>query len=200
VIFRYGEQKYMREMIREGQVRFMPAQTYLGPDNNAARRDEELNKHAYMAGKYTRITTADGKPIKVIGDVLRTVSGPGYHLACFSSVWDDQLFDEFEADTCIAVTAPEEFCKRLQAAGRAIFPAWYFHDNPVQYFDPYQQVRNEYFDAAMSKDFRFAYQNEYRVLWSQLGGRPISGAQFVNIGPAQDIMTMYDRGGNVISP
>lgn len=198
-LFRYGKRKYMQEMVEEGRVRFVPAETYSRDENNAARRDEELQKHAYMAGEYTTVTTLDGKSIPVIGDIQRTISGPNYHLVCFSCVWNEQLFDDFEADTCVVVTAPQELARRLESAGMATFPGWYFHYNPVQYFDPYQQSENEYFDAGMSKDFLFAYQYEYRFLWAQINAASIYGAQFVNIGPSQDIMNMYDKAGNKIS-
>ena len=50
----------------------------------------------------------------------------------------------------------------------------------------------------MSKDFQFAYQNEYRIIWSQMTASPVDGFQFVDIGPAQDIMKMYDRDGREI--
>ena len=191
VIFRYGERKHMREMVDKGRIRFSPAGSYDGEDNNSARRDDELRKHAYMAGQYTTIVTQGGQRLKVIGDIQRTVTGPQYHLVCFSCVWKPQLYEEFQSDTCVAVTDPREFARRVERAGCRVFPGWYFHDNPVQYFDPHEQRKKEPFDAAMSKDFRFAYQIEYRILWSQLGAPPVDGYQFVEIGPAHDIMTMY---------
>lgn len=136
--------------------------------------------------------------MKPIGDMRVTVSGPAYHLACFSCTWNDQLFDDFEADACAVITNPDEFVSRLEIAGKSVFQNWYFHHNPVQYFDPYFRLKNEYLDAAASKDFRLAYQIEYRILWAQIDAAPLSGAQFVNIGPAQDIIEAYDRAGNKI--
>lgn len=198
VIFRYGKRKYMQQMVEQGKVRFSPAESYEGEENNAARKDDELQKHSFMAGRYTTITHESGRQIKLIGDIRRTVGGPGYHLVCFSCVWDVQLFDDFQADTCVAVTDPGEFARRLEAAGRAIFPGWYFLDCPVQYFDPYERMKNEFFNSAMSKDFRFAYQNEFRILWSQMSAGPINGFQFVDIGPAHDIMTLYDVSGRSV--
>ncbi|MGF1623959.1 MAG: hypothetical protein ACFCVH_03670 [Alphaproteobacteria bacterium] len=199
LIYRYSNREYVRQMVEEGRVRFSAAQSYEGEENNAAQRDEELSKHAYMPGRYTKITTQDGQPIEIIGDVQRTVSASGYHLVCFSCVWDPQLFEDFQADTCVVVTDPAEFARRLEAAGAAVFPGWYSIDCPVQYFDPYERRKKEYFEAGMSKDFRFAYQNEYRILWSQLNNRPIDGAHFVDIGPAHEIMRMYDASGEEIS-
>ncbi len=198
-IFRYGKREHLQELIVEGKVRFSPAEVYDDADNNDARKDDERQKHAYLPGKYTTITQEDGQRIPIIGDVQRSVGGPAYHLMSFSCVWDSRLFSEFEADSCIIVTNPEEFARRVEQAGRAVFPGWYFHDCPVQYFDPYERIPNEFFDAAMSKDFTYAYQNEYRVLWCQMDAAPIDGVQYVEIGPSQDIMKMYDQDGREIA-
>ena len=198
VIFRYGERKHMRQMVQDGSVRFSPAESYDGEENNEARRDDELQKHAYMPGQYTTIIHESGQRIPVIEDVQHTVGGPRYHLVCFSCVWDPQLFEEFGADTCVAVTEPREFARRIGEAGKDVFPGWYFLDCPVQYFDPYERLKNEFFDAGMSKDLRYAYQNEFRILWSQMRATPIDRHQIVNIGPVYDIMTMYDINGREI--
>lgn len=200
IIFRYGKRKYMRQMVEQGRVRFSPAELYEGEENNAARRDDELHKHSYMPGQYITIRRESGEVTKPIGDIKRTVQGPSYHLVCFSCVWNVELFEDFQADTCVAVIAPEEFAKRLEVAGELVFPGWYFYHNPVQYFDPYKIQKDEVINSATSKDFRLAYQNEYRILWSQMEAAPIDGFQFVDIGPAQDIMKMYDLDGKVIRP
>jgi hypothetical protein len=199
VIFRYGKRTYMREMVDHGRIRFSPAQSYDDKENNEARRDEELAKHAYTPGQYVTLTHESGKPINLIGDIKHTVEEPTYHLVCFSCMWHRNLFEEFEADTCVIVSNPSEFAKRLQAAGQSVFPGWYFLDCPVEYFDPYEHVKNEYFSSAMSKDFRFAYQREYRILWSQMEADPVEGHQFVDIGPATDIMKIYDIDGTEVS-
>lgn len=198
IIFRYGKREYMRRMVEQGTIRVSPAESYKCEENNAARQDDELQKHSYMPGQNTTITRASGQRLKVIGDIRRTISGPQYHLVCFSCVWYIELFADFHADTCVVVTDPAKFERRLETAGRTAFPGWYFHSCPVQYFDPYERTENEFFNAAMSKDFRFAYQNEYRILWSQMTAAPVVGFQSVEIGPAHDLMTMYNKRGEEI--
>lgn len=198
VIFRYGKRIHMREMVDGGLIRFSPAQAFNEEENNVARRDEELSKHAYRSGKNVTVTTPAGKTLPVIGDIRYSTTGPDYHLVCFSCVWDEQLFAAFDADTCVVVTQPEELARRIENAGTAVFPDWYFHHNPVQYFDPYELRKDEYFEPAMSKDFQFAYQNEYRFLWSQFCAAAVQGYQFVKIGASQDIMSMYDIDGKLV--
>ncbi len=198
IIFRYGSRQYMQKMVKEGIMRFSPAHAYRSIGNDEARCDDELQKHSYLPSRYTTVTHESGQRIKVIGDIRKTVQGSEYYLICFSCVWDSELFREFNADICVAITDPSELAKRLKSASRDTFPQWYFHDGPVQYFDPYERAGNEHLSTAISKDFRFAYQNEYRILWTQLGASPVDGFKTVNIGPAQDIMTMYEANGEKI--
>ena len=198
IIFRYDKRKYIRQMVEQGTIRFSPAESYEGEENNEARRDDELQKHARIPSQYTTITHESGQRLNVIGDIRRIIGGPKYHLVCFSCVWNPELFKDFQSDTCVAVTDPGEFARRLEEAGSQVFPGWHFHNGPVQYFDPYEQIENEHLNSAISKDFRFAYQNEYRFLWSQMSAAPVDGFQFVDIGPVQDIMTMYDGDGREI--
>ena len=198
VIFRYGKRDYMQPMVEYGRIRVSPAQMYKSDENNTARKDDEMRKDTYLPRLYTRIVQKDGDEINVIGDVKRTVGGPQYHLVCLSCVWDTQLFDEFEADVCVEITNPKEFTRRMELGGQSVFQDWYFYDNPVIYFDPYETPDNRHIIPGGSKDFRLAYQSEYRYLWSNIEGDEVQGIQFVNIGPSQDIMTMYDVQGRAI--
>ncbi|MDR3528103.1 MAG: hypothetical protein P4L57_12575 [Rhizomicrobium sp.] len=195
VLFRYGKREHMESLALRGQLRAAPASSYEAMEHNEARRDEERRKRSFMPGKHTKITTADGKPIEILGDVTRTITGSQYHLICFSREWDEKLFDDFEADACAVIFNPKEFIRRLGRASADTFPGWYFHHDPVSYFDPYEMGRDEYFDASMSKDFSFAYQNEYRVIWSRRSARPVEGFQLAEIGNAQDIVKLFDRNG-----
>lgn len=198
VLLKYGKQQYMRDMV-DGLIRFSPAESYEGDENNDARRDEELHKHRFQPGAYTRITTEAGKNIPVVGDIKHTVSRPNYHLFCLSCVWDEELFEAFDADSCVIIADSEQFLRRVADAGRAIFPNWYFYHNPVEYFDPFEHGPSNLFSSAMSKDFRFAYQYEYRLIWQNLRGAPISGHQFLDIGNVSEIMKLYNKSGKLMT-
>ncbi len=192
-IFRYGRAVHLRDLVEKGALRIAPSQSYEDAALNAARRDGEDRKLSIMPGKFTQVTHADGIPIKIIGDVNMAITGSPYHLASFSCEWDDDLFDDFNEEACVVITDPDEFARRLKAAGTNIFPDWYFHYNPVSYFDPYERGKNEIIDVAMAKDFSFAYQKEFRVLWAQLHAERVDGYQFVEMGNASDIMRLLRR-------
>lgn len=54
-------------------------------------------------------------------------------------------------------------------------------------YDPYERRRDQHFSALLSKDFRFAYQQEYRFVWNHLNGPLITDHQFLNLGSLEDI-------------
>lgn len=183
VLFRYDKRTHIENLADKGLIRIRPASDFRNMENDRARQDEECSKKAFLPGAHTRITTKDGRSIPILGDVEQTVSMPNYYVFCMTCDWDQDLFAAFEgADTCIVIKDAEEFARRIEYAAAPQLPGWYFHHNPVQYFDPYERTKNEYFDAAMSKDFRFAYQREYRFLWFPQNGELADGFKFLDLG------------------
>jgi hypothetical protein len=87
-----------------------------------------------------------------------------FYVYCLAGVADARLFDDFDADTCVVITKPSEFKARIQAAVSKQLPGWKFVTGPVIYFDPFfchaHQIVPHYW-----KNFRFSYQNEYRLVW-----------------------------------
>lgn len=191
VLFRYGSRNYMEAMVSRGYVRLGPADFYRGLELDEARADEERAKHSYMPGQYTKITTQDGREVPILGDVRRTVPGPNYYTLCLSCDWDPALFAAFGVDACVVISDPEALAQRLEIAAKEHLPGWYFHYNPVEYFDPYELARHQHVDAAISKDFRFAYQREYRFIWASLEGKHASGFVHLDLGALTDIAELH---------
>lgn len=197
VLFRYGERQHMQPFVEQGRIRVSPASDYSLCLGDAARHDEEFHKHSYLPGEYTRIVAQDGRTMRVIGDAQRTVSLPNYFILCMSCNWDTDLFDDFGADCCVVIRDAKTFAHRLEVASKVELAGWYFHHNPVHYFDPYEMRPQEAFNAGMSKDFRFAYQREYRFIWFHTGGSEASGYKYFDLGPLDEIAKCYGRTGPV---
>ena len=68
---------------------------------------------------------------------------------------------------------------------------WYFHHNPIEYYDPNEPTKNQYFDVSMCKIFSYAYQMEYRFLWDPLNKGNAKDHIIVDIGPLTDICELY---------
>ena len=102
--------------------------------------------------------------------------------------WHSDLFAAFSgSDSCLVVRNTETFFSRLEIAGNKVLPNWYFHHNPVEYFDPYERMKDERINPAMSKDFKFAYQREYRFLWFSSNGERPNGFKHLDLESLQDI-------------
>lgn len=195
VLYRYDshnvESNHVQAMVQKGIVRIRPASDFGRVEQDKARQDEEQSKDSFLPGAYTRVTTQDGRNLSIIGDIKRTVSTPDYYVFCMTCDWDRNLFSAFNADCCVVIKDGEDFARRLESATSSLLPGWYFHHNPVQYFDPYEMRENEYFKATMSKDFQFAYQREYRFLWDPLHGGKPDGFKFLNLGCLEDLTEIH---------
>lgn len=191
VLYRYGDVSHLEPMLYEGKIRLAAAGYYRNIELGEVRSDDELNKHSYSLGEYIKIINPDGSEPPIIGDLKRTKNTLCYYALCMSCDWDVDLLDDFGANCCVVIHDTDEFASRLERAAKQVIGGWYYHHNPVEYFDPYDVGRNQYFDAAMCKGFRFSYQREYRYIWTSLEGIEAGGFKYLELGSIEDIATIY---------
>jgi hypothetical protein len=187
IVYKYGRRDHMESLVQAGKLRIGPAAYYLDTDIGAARTDNELAKASYLTGGTTTVKTSDGRVQPIIDDLKRTTSAPNYFLFCVAADWDPALAVDFGVDTCAIIENEEEFSRRLTRATDAVLPDWLFHRNPVDYFDPYERRKNEHIDPVMSKDFKFAYQREFRYIWINPAAPEPKDFLFLDLGPLTDI-------------
>ena len=195
ILFRYGNSQFMKPFIQRGEIRISPASEYKDGPASDPRTDDELNKKRSLPGQHSKITTMEGKDIPIIGDVHETVSiRMDYYALCMSTDFEPHIFEEFsDYDSCVIIKDPEQLAARIEASSSSVLPNWYFHHNPVEYFDPYEPHKNQYFAPVMCKDFRFAYQMEYRVIWHPQEHGSTKGYIFLSLGSLEDICDLYIR-------
>jgi hypothetical protein len=198
VLFRFGKKIHLLPMLTGGAVRLGSATSYVTMENDAARRDEETIKSAYLPGDHARVSHVDGREIPVVGDITRQFSTPNYYMLCLSSDWDNSTFDSFkDTDSCLVVRDTEKFGQRTLGACLKTYPESVGGLVPVHYFDPHEMRPREPRDPALMKDFRFAYQQEWRLICTP-GLPSTEPAIFVNVGPLADIAALYNRDGEPI--
>jgi len=105
--------------------------------------------------------------------------------------FEPKMFEEFGYDSCVIIKDPEQFAARIENSSRDFLQNWYFHHNPIEYFDPYEPYKNQYLDPVMCKDFRFTYQMEYRFIWHPLNFGSAKDYVFLTIGALNDICDLY---------
>jgi hypothetical protein len=79
----------------------------------------------------------------------------------------------------------EEFARRLRTAGVKTFPGTNFHEGRAVYVDPLRPKTARIY-LPMSKQFRYAYQEEYRFVRESPGRDPLSYAD-LELGSLADI-------------
>jgi hypothetical protein len=183
----------MKSFIKRGEIRISPASYYKDGAALNPRTDDELNKKRSLLGERSRIITKDGKEIPIIGDIHETVSMPAnYYALCMSTNFEPYIFEEFkDYDSCVIIKDSEQFMVRLEMCSKNIIPNCDFHYNPVEYFDPCEPCKDQFFNPAMCKDFRFAYQTEYRAIWYPLEDSYIKNHIVLNLGSLEDICELY---------
>jgi len=187
ILFRYTKRTYCDDMLRKGLIRIQASSMYADASNNSARRDQERTKESFLPGGHTRITTPLGQTIPVIGDVSVSVSMQDYYVLCMSCDWDRDLFEDFDSDACLIIRDVEGFASRLEGESGTHLSEFLFHHSPVEYFDPYERPENQFFDPGLSKDFRFAYQREYRFIWIPRNPNSLDDYKYLEIGNLEEL-------------
>jgi hypothetical protein len=182
----------MKPFVEKGEIRISHASSYKDGPVSDPRTDDELKIHRYLPGHHTKVATKEGKEIPIIGDLHETYSIPmDYYTLCMSTDFEPYIFEEFDYDSCVIIKNPDQFAIRLEASTKSLLPNWYFHHNPVEYFDPYEPYKNQCLDPAMCKDFSFAYQMEYRAIWHPPDNESAKDYINVRIGSLEDICEIY---------
>jgi hypothetical protein len=209
LLFRISRIPYLQEMLTEGRLRFVCAQSYLDLEADRARQDDEMTKSYFRPGSAISIQSENGNRIEPIGDVTfsssRTVTDNSipvpYWMICFSSDLDPRLVSEFSAgqsdDAFLAIFDPKEFVRRLLKALRG-FPRSRNDLAPVNYYDPWRAQTD--LDAIFCKEMRFAHQREMRlVIDPELPAANTSeSAFFIEVGSLEDIAGIYLPSGSKI--
>lgn len=204
-IVRYGQMPHLREMLEIGKVRIATASIYNDGGLDKARRDNELKKSYYSDGAKVSITLPDGSIVKPIGAVEYAKTTTDYYTLCTSLEHDPRLRRDFPnkegkpADACLIVRDLAAFAARLAGAVAHILPGWQFWDLPIEYYDELQRDQDQVVSAQFSKELRFAYQREYRFIWTKPLNDSLKPFFFVEIGALNDIATLVTAEGEFVA-
>ena len=82
---------------------------------------------------------------------------------------DRNLFEDFEADSCVIVHDPSAFAQRLKDAVQLQLPGWDSLCGCVQYIDTYAPNPRDFMkpdiDLCFTKLRSHSYQQEFRFAW-----------------------------------
>jgi hypothetical protein len=197
-LVRYSEIHFINDALSNGILKITPASRYNDSSLNSAQYDDELRHFA--------VTPRESIPFKLIGrtvaggpevtiphrplELFRFMEVPNFYVFCCAASFDCRMFNDFKADAALIIHGVEEFIKRVGHAVAQRVPSTFLHQN-VRYYDPYAITRPSELIPAFSKNFSYAYQDEYRLVW-----KPSSETElepfFINIGPMNDIAAMVE--------
>lgn len=191
-----GRQEHMFPLFDEGKLRMAPASNYSDPSLNSAQRDDELTVTAVRSGrgdflhKIDRETGKRGPPLPLVGEVQHSLKlKKNYYVLCFSYTYDPRLLDDFGGNALLLVTGLAEFANRARLAVERLRPDLQLSFGAPQYYDPYFVDPNRGW-IPMMKHFRYAYQREFRLVWT--GDVPADAKPFfVELGSLRDIAQYY---------
>ena len=113
-----------------------------------------------------------------------------YFVLCFAQSYDYAYLDDFDADAALVITDRARFLNELRRATRQARPDLDVSSGPVRYYDPYlHRVSGKW--IPMLKHFRYAYQDEFRVVWTSKNANCSFEPFFVSLGSMSEYAVAY---------
>lgn len=165
-MLKFGKFQYLEPLLNRGEMRLCPASFYREPSLAAAINDDELQFTQQLHGATVKIQDPDGtwRTAETVGPLRLTHTATSdYYLSCYAVLFENRLFDDFQADACLIIKDVDRFCNLLRDAVDRMRPKWTCIIGGVQYRDPYFPTRAP--DVYFTKHFRYAYQREFRMIW-----------------------------------
>ena len=175
VLCKFGERRWMTELINFGRLRLAPASYYRGSDHNAARQDDELALPVYVSPYDYDLGLLSPKILELCPvrnwHRLSVRKPTDHYLYCMAVSFDLRYFFDFAADkriaeSCVMIRDYDAFTDRLKKAAAEALPGFEVMFDSVRYVDPYLLVHTfpSAPDIYFFKSFRFLYQREHRLV------------------------------------
>ena len=162
-LIKFGKLKHLSAMINQGKIRLNSASFYGDFPNNAIC-DQELVQN-WTLPKGTKLYRSDSGEYKEISGIknisLKKNSPTDFYIYSMARLYQHRLFDDFEADACLVVYDLKKFFSRLLGFLKIHYPNWLFKSGDIKYYDP---LFPSPYNVHFSKEMRFWYQCEYRIV------------------------------------
>lgn len=185
-IYKFSKKQYINEMFHYGRFRIAPASYYSDPSLNSAIRDDELVFSGSIFSGLPGIIKP-GQTTPPYGRIEYSVKArTNYYATCLASNYTYREFTDFEADACLIIKKPRIFTDRLIQAGTKALAGYEGFAGNVKYLDPLLCDPHK-IDINFAKHFKYAYQNEYRIIWAPR--EPVTELEpiYLTIGSLDDI-------------
>jgi hypothetical protein len=195
MMVKYGERRYVHDMLERGTFQIRPASSYNDPSLNPAQADDELSITLYAQPHEVTLRTIDGRPIEPVAPVeVSFTTQSDYYVWCCSRCYDFRLFDDFSYDSCLLISDIERLTRLLVAALQDQNPGWQAVASDVVYVDPFRPPHGGRPFVHFVKHFRYYYQQEFRIVWlpPEPARATVIKPALVNIGPLTEFCDVID--------
>lgn len=196
-LVRLGHKEHIKDAINYGRFRIAPAALYADPSLNPAVQDDELSITAVRSGDNAVIHTINpetgerGEAMQAIGEIQYSRRlQENFYVMCMTSGYRPRLLDDFAANAMLVIKNVDRFLIRIEKAVKKLRPNLVFTANHVSYYDPYR-VNPDDLEPFFAKNFKYAYQHEYRLVWHTSGLALDSEPFFVEIGSMKEIAAIH---------
>lgn len=173
-IYKYTKREWAKDFIQRGRIYVSTASSLNDPSLNAAIRDDELVVNAITDDSTTKVLLVNHemleteKQIPTIGDIeftLELAKPVDFYVLCFSMECNGQTLAQFEDyDTCISIGDHERFVRAIYSEFERFVGRWRCLAGPVEYYQP-RSIKLLPETVFFHKDQKYAYQQEYRIVF-----------------------------------
>jgi len=196
-LYKYGKLEYLKQYLKNGNIRISPASSYKDPSLNHAINDDELNFISQNHPSKLKMEVFDKFGnfkglVKPLEGKLTFTSTTDYYVFCMSTILSPRLFVDFDnADGCLIIKNTTVFLKKLLEGFLKSNNNYLGQIGVVKYVDPIFANYKEY-DQFYSKHFRYAYQRELRV--SFIPGKDIKQLEYkvLQLGNLEDCCELIE--------
>jgi hypothetical protein len=181
-VIKYGRLEHMVDFVERGRLRLTPASSYADESLVDAVRDSELEFARYLPpGTRLSVELKPGSGIfeelPIRGLIKHTNQCPDYYMFCASALFNPRAFDDFGYDACVLI---HDYRRLVDLISVQRVPARKLSTGAVQYLDPYMPHENARIE--FTKHFRYGYQREWRIIWTEPLPTPPLQPYFLELG------------------
>ena len=193
-LMKYGNKEWLAKTLATGEWLISPASYYSDPALGHARYDSELEFSVYLQTfepTMKPVPVIEGRYYDTLKDVhiWSTRAGSDYYLVSLARGLIYRMFDDFHSDSCMIIHDEVEFRQRMLRAFEKAKPGWWGNYRTVDYIDPCLPKNAP--DIYFAKHFKYAYQEEFRFVWTPWYPITQLSRFTVDLGPLGDICEIF---------
>ncbi|MFT5660998.1 MAG: hypothetical protein ACI9TV_001642 [Sulfurimonas sp.] len=165
-IYKFSQYEYNKNALDFGEIQISPASSYYDEKLNEAIRDNELQFDIIThPSKVTITNKKNNTKVKPLGNITSTYQlSSDYFIQSLAGKYTYREYDDFECDSCLIITDISRYIENIKKEMAKHINKFEFYFDYVEYIDPLKIRMEVRPNIIFSKHFKYAYQNECRIV------------------------------------